>query len=113
MLLVVGLFATSVALTPPARAADVGVDENRLRYQLFVGNERINVLGNAFWIRGAEQAWLLDYRALHPEATQEQLVQQLAWYDNLLRQRGLYDGIERPWYQVISGALQALADAGI
>ena len=111
--LLTGLLATSVALTPPAHADDVSVDENRLRYQLFVGNERINVLGNAFWIRAAEQAWLLDYRTQHPSATQEQLVQQLAWYDNLLRQRGLYDGIEKPWYQVIAGTLQALTDAGI
>jgi hypothetical protein len=111
--LIAGLFATSVALTPAASADDVSVDQNRLRYQLFVGNERINVMGNAFWIRAAEQAWMLDYRSQHPDASQEQLVQQLAWYDNLLRQRGLYDGIEKPWYQVISGALQALADAGI
>ncbi|HEY0637930.1 MAG TPA: hypothetical protein VGD67_09805 [Pseudonocardiaceae bacterium] len=111
--LVLGLLAASVTLTPPAARADVTLDENRLRYQLFVGNERINVMGNAFWIRAAEQAWLLDYRAEHPEATQEQLVQQLAWYDNLLRQRGLYDGIEKPWYQVIAGTLQALTDAGI
>lgn len=95
-----------------AHAQTGAVDENELRYQLFVGNERINVMGNQFWIRGLEQAWLLDYRATHPSATREELVTQLAWLENRLKEKGVYSDLERPAYQIISGGLQAIIDAG-
>src|SRR5205814_4294177 len=105
--LVAGLIAVSGAFTGVAHADTVPVSSNELRYQLFVGNERITAQGNMFWVRGMEQAWLLDYRAQHPDATQEQMVTQLAWFNQKLHEKGLYDDLERPIYQVITAALQA------
>jgi hypothetical protein len=96
-----------------AAHADTGtLDENKLRYQLFVGNERIHVTGNDFWIRGLEQAWLIDYRTSNPGATQQDLVAQLAWFDNQLKSQGGAGDVERPAYAIISGGLQALIDSG-